>query len=385
VTVRVLYLIDSLGVGGAERGLVLNLLHLDRTRFEPEVAILGTNMTLAPELQRAHFPIHQLHAGRGPRALAKVLAVRRLLRDGKFDVVHSSLVWASIVGNLAGMLARVKVVEHVVNVDPEGRQAATLSQSVARKTRLVAGLSAWIGRFAVDRYVSISRAATELARWSWMRDPRRVTLVPRGQDLDALASRARSAPDPALELVAPEGPILLTVGRLFGQKGHHYLLEAMPLVLAEHPSAQLLIAGDGNLRGMLEREAARLELDGHVQFLGIRNDVPALLARADVFVFPSLWEGQGNAVVEAAALGKPIVATQIAAMTETFTNGESALLVPAADATRLARALNRVLSDEALAKQLGAAAAERARGRFDIRATTEALEHVYDELLAGSA
>ena len=115
-------------------------------------------------------------------------------------------------------------------------------------------------------------------------------------------------------------------------------------------------------------------------FLGVRDDVPALITRADVFVFPSLWEGQGNALLEAMAVGAPIVATDIPSTRETLTDGVDALLVPPADPPALAAAMARLLGDRELAGRLGAAAAERADA-FDIERTTRDLEAVYDRVL----
>lgn len=385
MSVRILYLIDGLGMGGAERGLVLSLLHLDRSRFEPEVAILGRDHTLAPELRKAGIPIHALDARRGPVALLSVPAVVRLIRRGRFDVVHSSLVWSSIVGNLAGRAARVKVVEHIVNVDPDDLHAQTQAVTVRWKTKFVAAVAAVVGRFTVDRYVSISRAATELARWSWLRDPRRVRVVPRGQDLDELAKRSAAKPDPPVTLGS--GPCLLSVGRLYPQKGHQYLIQALPSILGRHPEAIALIAGEGPLRDSLVRQADELGVGDHVRLLGVRHDVPSLMARADVFVFPSLWEGLGNAVIEAAALGRAIVTTNIPVMTETFVDGESAILVAPAEAKALAEAIDGLLapstsSANEMGRRLGDAAAEIAHTRFEINAATRVLESVYDELFA---
>lgn len=377
--IRVLYLIESLGMGGAERGLVRTVTALDRSRFDPEVAILGRDLTLAPELAAVGVPVHELHASRGPRALARVPRVVRLLRGGDFDVIHSALVWPSIVGSLAGTLARTRVVEHLVNVDPDGRQAATLSPSVRRKTRAVAALDAWLGRIAVDRYVAISDAVAAHAPSPWMRDPRRVRVVLRGQDLDGLAHEAAKEPDPPVAGLG-ERPTVITVGRLYPQKGQRFLIEAMRRVLESVPDAQLLLVGDGPLREDLERRAR--DLGEAVVFLGVRRDASALVARADVFAFPSLWEGQGNAVVEAAALGRPIVATRIPVMTETFDDGRSAMLVAPGDGAELAGAIVHLLEDPAAAGDLGSAAAKMARERFDIRTTTRRLESVYEEVVA---
>jgi glycogen synthase len=112
----------------------------------------------------------------------------------------------------------------------------------------------------------------------------------------------------------------------------------------------------------------------------VREDVPALISSADLFVFPSLWEGQGNALLEAMAVGAPIVATHIPSTRETLSDGEEALLVPPGDASELGAAVNRVLADPPLAARLGEAARLRARD-YEIERTTRDLEAVYDRVL----
>jgi glycosyltransferase involved in cell wall biosynthesis len=221
--------------------------------------------------------------------------------------------------------------------------------------------------------VAISEAVRDdpIRGAGWNRS--RIDVVLRGQELDRLRERAAEPVSPPLD--APGSPVLLCVGRLAEQKGHRFLLEAMTAILADHPEARLLLAGEGHLRPTLQAQAG-----DRVSFLGVREDVPALIARADLFVFPSLWEGQGNALLEAMAVGAPIVATDIPSTRETVTDGEHALLVPPGAAAALAGAVNRLLADPALARRLADAARVRAQD-YDIERTTRDLEAVYTRLL----
>ncbi|MCA1727201.1 MAG: glycosyltransferase [Actinobacteria bacterium] len=376
---RILYLIDGLAMGGAERGLVLTLRHLDRSRYEPEVAYLWGPAPLRADLEELGVPVHHVGAGRGPRALLAIPKVRRLLRVGAFDAIHTAVVWASIVGRIAGHRAGVKVISHIANVDPLGRMERELTEPTARKARLVARLDEWTGRRYVDRFVAITQAvkAHPIRGASW--DRSRIDVVLRGQDLPALRAEGAADPDPPIEDLGQ--PSIVCVARLSPQKGHRYLIDAMEPVLARFPAARLLMAGDGALRDELGRRAA--PLGDRVAFLGVRRDARALVARADVFVFPSLWEGQGNALLEAMALGAPIVATRIPAVEETLTDGRDGLLVPPADAEALGGALVELLQDRDRAQRLGAAAAGAAE-RYDIREATRALEAVYARVLGAS-
>ncbi|MEA2581535.1 MAG: hypothetical protein QOE83_2427 [Actinomycetota bacterium] len=378
---RVLYLIDSLGMGGAERGLALTVRHLDRSLIEPEVASLWGPDDNAGAIQEAGVPLHRVGAHPGPRALLSIPRVRRLLKRGAFDAVHTQVVWASIVGRIAGRLAGVKVISHIANVDPMGFDRRERSARVDRKARLIARLDDRTGRRWVDRFVAITEAVREhpVRGPSW--DRSKISVVLRGQELDLLRERANEPVSPPLP-PGPTGPTILVVARLSEQKGHRYLLDAMPAVIRAFPDARLLICGDGHLRSELERRAAGS--GPNVLFLGIRRDVPALIAACDLFVFPSLWEGQGNVLLEAMALGAAIVATAIPSTVGTVEDGVDALLVPPADAPALGRAIVGLLSDPDAATRLGKEAAVRG-ATFDIEVTTRALEAVYFDVLGGQS
>ena len=373
---RVLYLVDSLGTGGAERGLTLTIRHLDRAKIEPEVAYLWEPSPLRADLEAAGARVHRIGVRPGPGAFLAIPRIRKLLRAGRFDAIHTQVLWASITGRIAGRLAGVKVVSHIANVETGGLRDRELPPGTARKARLLAKLDGWTGRRFVDRFVAISEAVRDdpIRGAGW--DRSRIDVVLRGQELEELRRRAAEPVSPPLD--TPGSPVLLSVGRLAEQKGHRFLLEAMPVILAEHPDARLLLAGDGHLRDALAAQAAPFE--DRVSFLGVREDVPALIAHADLFVFPSLWEGQGNALLEAMAVGVPIVATDIPSTRETVTDGEHALLVPPGDAAALVSAVNRLLADPAMAARLAAAARIRAQD-YDIERTTRDLEAGYARLL----
>jgi len=175
-------------------------------------------------------------------------------------------------------------------------------------------------------------------------------------------------------------PVVLAAGRLAPQKGFTVLLEAAARWRADGPVPLLVIAGDGPLAGPLAAAAA--PLGGAVRFLGRRDDVPVLLAAADVVVVPSLWEGQPLIVQEALRAGRPLVASRAGGIPD-LTGEDAAVLVPPGDPERLAEAVRSVLADPALAARLGRAARERARRLPSEEDAVDAALACYRRVLAG--
>jgi glycosyltransferase involved in cell wall biosynthesis len=155
--------------------------------------------------------------------------------------------------------------------------------------------------------------------------------------------------------------VITCVARLMPQKGHAYLLQAMAQVSAQVPGARLLLAGEGPLRGELEAQAERLGLNGRASFLGLvpRAQLPDLLARTDVVVLASHWEGLPVALIEAMSAGKPIVASRVGGNPELVADGDNGLIVPPADADQLAEALIRLARDAGLRERMGRASRQR--------------------------
>lgn len=173
----------------------------------------------------------------------------------------------------------------------------------------------------------------------------------------------------------PEGArVLAAVATLKRQKGHRYLIEAAALAVARTPALHLLLIGDGELRDELVAQTRAAGLEGHIHFLGSRQDVPELLAASDGFVLPSLWEGLSMALVEAMAAGLPAVATEVSGTSQVLVPGETGWLVPPGDAPRLAEAMLALLADPARARAMGAAARLRVERCFG--AGQQAEQHI---------
>lgn len=235
-------------------------------------------------------------------------------------------------------------------------------------------------------------------RWS-LRTPRRVVTVcqPFAREMNAQGVEATridvipNAIEPARELrggelaewrercgVRAEEPVLVAIGRLSHEKGHHVLLDALA-GMRDRPW-RLVVAGDGIAGPELRRQAEAAGIAGRIVWLGLQPDVRPLYGLATVFVLPSLSEGSPNVLLEAMAAGAPPVATAVGGVPETVTDGETALVTPRADSAALRRAIERLLNDPSFAARLGEAARQRAR-EFSPEAQQRRLTAVYNRVL----
>ena len=182
----------------------------------------------------------------------------------------------------------------------------------------------------------------------------------------------------------PDGTFAIgTVTRLMPSKGNQYLVEAVPQLVAAVSNARVYIVGEGELQPALEAQAAALKLGDRLVFCGFRRDVAQALAAFDVVVFPSLWEGTPLTVLEALAMGKPIVATDADGLQDVLTNGHDALMVPRRDPSSLAQAMIALTNDAATRARLGANA-RRTGAAYDIDLFVHKMERLYILLVESS-
>ncbi len=205
----------------------------------------------------------------------------------------------------------------------------------------------------------------------------KVSVVRNGIEVEALVERSRLPLQGAVDFEASDRPIVLIPARLHKQKGHADLLKAATKV----PHVRFLLAGDGPERQSLETLAKVLGVSSRVSFLGERADVPSLLASSDVFVLPSLYEGLPVSVLEAMAVGTPVVATSVGGTDEAVQDGVTGVLVPPGQPDRLAEAIARVVADRATAEEMSLKAKQCVRELFSSESMAAGVLAVYEQLV----
>ena len=369
--VGVLHVCDKFGVAGSSIHGVSRLFswwfpRYDAARFRVSLCGLKQPEPASQLLQEQGVPVR--HLGRSkfdPRILGDLLALAREL-DAKILHVHGYA--AADFGRLAAWRLGAGLVLHEHFADPK----MPAYQGFA--DRLLAPLT--------DRAVAVSGSTRDFLIRERHLPASKVHLIWNGAPLDEFAP---VAPEQARALrqelgIAADALVIGVVGRLNEQKGHRYLIQAVPRVLAQVPQARFLIVGDGDLLGELRQRAASLAVSDRVVFAGHRSDVPAVLGAVDVFCISSTYEGTPLALFEAMAARKAIVSTAVDGCREILEDRVTGLLVPPADPEALARALVEVLAKADLRESL-ARSAQAASSRYDIRTCVSRMESLYDDVL----
>ena len=379
---RILHVVPGLGHGGAEHQLLMNIEKLDGSRFENHVVHLYPRTQLAPLIEAAGARVHSV-ASSGPFGTGqRIFKLARLIRRLDIDLVHTSNVDGELHGGIAGRMTGVPVVGTLTNIAGEQVRLVDNPHLNARKLRWAQRLRRLLLRRTHDRYVAISHCVAQSTIREVGLPPAAVEVIYRGMPDGGLGVETDQVEAVRRELDTKHRyPVLLTVGRLVPQKGQRYLIEAMPDVLRAHPHAQLLIVGMGFLEQKLRAQVDALGLRSSVRFLGRREDVPALMGAADIFVFPSLFEGLGVSLLEACASGLPCVVSDVGPLPEVIEDGVTGVLVPSQDPKSLADAIIRLAFDRELMRRYGEAARARVRRTFQIDRSIAQLEGLYEDVL----
>ena len=367
----ILHIVPKLSTwGGVGNQLLLLLKNYARDEFLPIVCSLRDKGVVGEEIEDLGIEVICLNRDfkRG-FYWTVVKELRTLMKQRNIQIVRTHEYRANLHGRLAALLAKVPcIVGSVHNV--YNARDKKLNRRI---------LNRYLGIFT-DRVVAVSEEVKkEIVRYDSVPE-NKVAVIYNGVDrkrfVDIDAQSIRS------EFHIPKStPIIGTVGRFFPQKGQKYLLEAVAKVRNKFPHIAVFVIGDGSLKEELQDHTKKLNIEQNIIFTGVRRDIPALLAAMDIFIFPSLWEGFGNALVEAMAAGKPIIATDIPSVREILDSGKSGIVVPPANSEAIARSLDLLLSDRALAENLGNAARERALSSFTIDSTVRGYSSLYRSIL----
>lgn len=367
--IKILFIMNELAVGGVQRLVVDYANELNEGRFSVSVATL---------LDRPRYSFHrdQLDAGveltnfrfKKFWDFIQWYQLYRYIRRGKFDVVFTQLFMSDLFGRTAAYCARTPVIitaiQNLIPATPKkyiwtDRILARITDACVSPTPAISTYARKTIGFPLEKIRELPTNAVDIRRFTAPFDR-------------ALVRRSMQVPE--------HSRVIVSVGRLIEQKGHTVLLRAIPAVLQAEPDTYLVIAGGGGLEPALREEAKELRIASRVHFLGERKDIPDLLRSADVFVFPSLWEGQGVALFEAMFSNLPIVASRTGGIPDAITHKETGLLCEPGNAEELSLALISVLGDAHLREKLTSEALRRFSDRT-IEQSAKKMGDLFIELL----
>ena len=318
------------------------------------------------------IPFHKTYDLRAARQLAG------FIRKNKIEVLHSHSMLTNIISRMAGHWARVPVsvsTEHLTMDLAKGGRSKDITGRL--RARYYRALDNYTSRYN-QRVIAVSNAVRDdLIEQGIPGD--RITVIQNGIDIPDIGPAAGDRIKKELGINAGD-TVLGAVGRLSPQKDYPTLLRAFKDVSQSCPEALLLIAGDGYLRENLEELTDDLKLKDRVKFLGYRSDVLEVVSTFDIYTLSSLWEGLPLAVLEAMAMGKPVVATSVPGTEEAVTEGETGSLVPLKDSRALGQRLNELVKNPERARRMGEAGKRRWEECFSLTRVIDEHEMLYQNL-----
>jgi glycosyltransferase involved in cell wall biosynthesis len=363
--IRVVEVLATGSNGGAQEHLFGLVTRMDHSRFDVSIVSLSPGSGVR-KLERAGFPILVLDE---PDDAIAVGALAAHLVEIRPDVIHNHMYRAELVGTRAA-IALGEVGHRRPYIVSTVHSSRVRSEEDREMLRVLTP--------RMDQLIAVS-TAIEAKLVTEGRTAAPIRRIYNGVDLSRYENQEPCCTLPEEYGMEPGSQIVGVVARLEPEKGHPTLLEAWPAVLRSAPDAYLLIVGEGSRRDALEALARDLRIAHRVVFTGRRDDVPAVTAALDVAVLPSYREAQGLSILEALALSRPVVASNVGGIPEMITDGLNGLLVPPHDPDALAAAVVRLLVDHSFADTLGRAGHDMVHDRFDISVMVSLVQQIYED------
>lgn len=370
---RVAMMIDSLRIGGAQKLVARFVSAVSKEMVESTVISLHGNPAAANQEEiRAAGADLKLFPSRSLLDVGRLRRLIKYLRAEQFDLIHTHLSYANILGCLAGYFAGIPVIAtlHSTSHDPH------------QKARLINRFEDLVLRIFANRIIAVGY--TVATKFQSRGSSRTADVIPNGVP-DAVDLSPQERQILRRQIAGDENrTIIISVGRFVQAKGYEDLVEAFAILHHEYPGAVLVIAGVGNLFEKVKSRISELHLESVVRCLGARSDVSELLAASDIYASSSHWEGLPVALLEAMMAGLPVVATSVGDIPKVVTP-ETGIIVPPHQPECLADALKKLVGEPAKARTMGIAARQRALQEYSLDKWVSSLTSLYEETLASAS
>ena len=359
---KIVHLVTSLEVGGAQHNMLLGLPRLDRDRYEHHIVSIMNRMQMRQQFLKAGIRVHTLGLSH-KTDLAVALRLRSLLKQLRPDILHTYLIHGNVLGRIVGRLVGVPV---IIGSELTIGQAGRLGRLVTKLTNPLTDaveVNSETGGKAVVADLGVR--------------PEKVEVVLPGLDLEVFG-RSEGRTSVRAELgIENEQHLVLYIGRLRPVKGVDYGIKAFAQALIAQPDMHMALAGEGEQRQHLENLTAELGISEKVSFLGVRNDLANVLSAADSVLMPSLTEGFPRVAIEAMASSKPVIVTRVGGTPEAIIDEQTGILVQPKDIDAMASAITRLVADPDLQSRLGSSARQRTEKHYSAASYVARLDEMY--------
>ena len=358
---NILHLIDSLDIGGAQIRLINDLRFINKTKFNNVVCSLNGKGKLSDEITSL-----------GIKSLFKLV---KIIRQNRVDVIHTQLFFSDIYGRLFGKILKVPFIVTTVQSSVYEPDAGYL-YSLKRKL-----VDRYSGIFCNRKFIAVSDFVKDSISKHLKIRKERIEVIPNYVDFVQVNKIDREKLTRLMDelCLEPKEIALITVGRLNPAKGIEYLLKAFSDLCKKYDNLRLIIVGDGFLKENLERQSSMYKISNKVMFLGERDDVKELICLSDIFIFPSLSEGMPVSLLEAMAIEKPCIASDIGPHREIINNNENGMLVRVKNAEDIVEAVKILIEKPKKARELAQNGRDFVEREFNIQ-NVKQLERLYESL-----
>ncbi len=375
---KILHIIESLSIGGAEQVLVNLIPKLCDRGLNCEVAALWSPYTLASKLESHNIPVHSLNISYRWSLIEASFKLNKLLRKKQYDIIHAHLFFSDFYTALSYPLfpsARRVVSFH--NLAYASYPANTLWKKFRKQ------IHSFLVRNCIDAQIGVSTAVAE--HYSAHLKLENVNVIHNGFPIDKLY------PSPTLKKteiqarynISPHEFVIIVPGRLVPEKDHGVLLQAIKILKQKNLCPKVLIFGNGPLKSWLYQKLVKEQLLGQIILNEAipHKELMDVIQATDLFVMPSIYEGFGLAHAEAMAMAKPVITTSVGGLTDLIENDVSGILVPPKDADSLANAIAVLMKDDHKREQLGQAARKRIETCFSVNVIADHYVNFYNRIL----
>ncbi len=354
----------DLALGGLQQVVITLCRTINRELFDVSVLCLREKGEFTGEVEKLGIPVYLLPQTPSGVDYFAFIKVARLLRKHRIDIVHTHNTQPMIDGVIGSLLAGVRTIIHTDH-----------ARSFPDKKRYM--VAEWFLSHFVFRVVGVSEhTAYNLHRYERI-STKKIAVIYNGIDA-AIRTLSVDLQKKRTELgIEGNGPVIGLGVRLSQQKGISFLLDAMPRIVEQYSGITLVIAGSGYLENELKEKTATLNLQRNVIFGGLRTDMQEVIRLFDCYVLPSLWEGLPMVLLEALAIGCPIVATDVGGNSSVIHSGVNGILVKPEDPTALADAVISILSDPAMQRKYSENGQRIFNTKFEASVMTRAYERLY--------